>query len=537
MMNSRLLLGSIALALLTACAPASLKPAVYEAAPTKMIEPTPTSTGLSTMNNLIPKPVLIQPAAGAFTLNADTHIYVDPYTPELIAIGDYLAEKLRPATGYALPVLPGSDRSVRGHIVLAVVDGDLVQGEERYALTIAPDQLTLNAVRPVGLFRGVQTIRQLLPPDIERASVQAGPWQIPAGTITDQPRFAWRGAMLDVARHFFSVADVKRYIDLLAYYKLNRFHLHLTDDQGWRIEIKSWPKLATYGGSTAVGRAPGGYYTQADYADIVAYAQARYITLVPEIDLPGHTNAALASYPELNCDGEPPELYTGIEVGFSSLCIDKEITYQFLDDVIGELAAITPGAYIHIGGDEARSTPPDEYRRIIERVQPIVAKHGKQVIGWAEIARSTLLPTSIAQYWDGDVIADAVRQHAPLIMSPASKAYLDMKYDASTKLGLKWAGLIDLPTGYNWDPVTFTSGVSEKDVVGIEAPLWSETLLTIKDIEYLAFPRLPGYAEIAWSPQADRTWEDYRVRLGAHGPRLAALGVNFYRSPHIDWLP
>ncbi|HZY42161.1 MAG TPA: beta-N-acetylhexosaminidase, partial [Anaerolineae bacterium] len=474
------------------------------------------------MNNLIPKPVLIQPSSGAFAVTADTRIYVDPPTPEVIAIGEYLAEKLRPATGYALPVMAATDTPTTGNIYLSVIEGDLASGEERYDLTITPDRLTLSAVRPEGLFRGVQTIRQLLPPDIERASLQAGPWKIPAGTIKDRPRFAWRGAMLDVARHFFSVADVKRYIDLLAYYKLNRFHLHLTDDQGWRIEIKSWPKLATYGGSTAVDGAPGGYYTQAEYADIVAYAQARYITLVPEIDLPGHTDAALASYPELNCDGEPPELYTGIEVGFSSLCIDKVITYKLLDDVIGELAAITPGAYIHIGGDEAKATPPDEYRRFIERVQPIVEKHGKQVVGWAEIARSTLLPTSIAQYWDGDVISDALKQHAPLIMSPASRAYLDMKYDASTKLGLQWAGLIDLPTGYNWDPVTFTGGVTESDVIGIEAPLWSETLLTLSDIEYLAFPRLPGYAEIGWPPQAVRAWEDYRVRLGTHGPRLTA---------------
>ncbi|MBP7689932.1 MAG: beta-N-acetylhexosaminidase, partial [Thermoflexales bacterium] len=491
----------------------------------------------STMNMPIPQPVLIQPATGAFTLNADTRLYVDPPSAEMLAIGEYRATKLRASTGYALAVLPKPDRMGGNHIVLSVTDGDLALGAERYELTITPDQVTLNAVQPVGLFRGVQTIRQLLPPDIERASVQDGPWQIPAGMIKDRPRFAWRGAMLDVARHFFSVDDVKRYIDLLAYYKLNRFHLHLTDDQGWRIEIKSWPKLATYGGTTAVDGAPGGYYTQAEYADLVAYAQARYITLVPEIDLPGHTNAALASYPELNCDGKAPVLYTGIEVGFSSLCIDKEITYQFLDDVIGELAALTPGAYLHIGGDEAKSTPPDQYVRFIERVQPIVAKHGKQVIGWAEIARAELLPTSIAQYWDGDVIADALKQHAPIIMSPASKAYLDMKYDAATKLGLKWAGLIDVATAYTWDPVAFASGVAENDVLGIEAPLWSETLLTISDIEYLAFPRLPGYAEIAWSPQAGRAWEDYRVRLAAHGAYLSALGVNFYRAPEIDWQP
>ena len=487
------------------------------------------------MHTLIPQPAVVQPANGAFTLNAASCILIDPPTPDIGAIGEYLAERLRVSTGYALPVFPKPEWSGGGHIVLSVTDGEPALSAEQYNLTIAPDQVTLSAARPVGLFRGVQTIRQLLPPDIERAAVQNRLWQIPAGVIQDQPRFAWRGAMLDVARHFFSVEVVKRYIDVLAYYKLNRFHLHLTDDQGWRIEIKSWPKLATIGGRTAVDGAPGGYYTQADYAELAAYAQARYITLVPEIDLPGHTNAALAAYAELNCDGRARELYTGIEVGFSSLCIDNEITYQFLDDVIGELAALTPGEYLHIGGDEAKATPPDQYRRFVERVQSIVAKHGKRAVGWAEIARAELLPASIAQYWDGDVLAAAVQQHAPIIMSPASKAYLDMKYDASTKLGFNWAGLIDVPTAYQWDPVTFTSGVTESDVLGIEAPLWSETLITFDDIAYLAFPRLPGYAEIAWSPLAGRAWEDYRVRLGAHGPRFEALGLNFYRAPEVDW--
>lgn len=487
------------------------------------------------MHTLIPQPAVVQPADGAFTLNAASCIVIDPPTPDVRAIGEYLAAKLRSSTGYALPVLPKSDRVGGGHLVLSIVGGDLALGEEGYELTIRPDQITLKANRPVGLFRGVQTIRQLLPPDIEQAAVQNRGWQIPAGVIRDWPRFAWRGAMLDVARHFFSVEDVKRYIDLLAYYKLNRFHLHLTDDQGWRIEIKSWPRLATHGGSTAVAGAPGGYYTQAEYADLAAYAQARYITLVPEIDLPGHTHAALASYPELNCDGQPRELYTGVEVGFSSLCIDKDMTYQFLDDVIGELAALTPGDYLHIGGDEAKATPPDQYRRFIERVQLIVARHGKRAIGWAEIAHADLLPTSIAQYWDGDVLADALKQHAPIIMSPASRIYLDMQYDSSTPLGQHWAGFIDVATAYNWDPVTFAKDLTERDVLGLEAPLWSETLLTFDDIAYLAFPRLPGYAEIAWSPRAGRAWEDYRARLAAHGPRFEAFGLNFYRAPEVDW--
>jgi hexosaminidase len=341
--------------------------------------------------------------------------------------------------------------------------------------------------------------------------------------------------MLDVARHFFPVNDVKRYLDLLAYYKLNRFHLHLTDDQGWRLVINSWPKLATYGGSKQVGGGPGGYYTQAEYADIVAYAQSRYIMVVPEIDMPGHTNAALASYAELNCNGIAPALYTGTNVGFSSLCTSKELTYQFLDDVLKELAALTPGPYIHIGGDEAQATRPDDYVSFIARVQAIVQAHGKQMIGWEEIAQARLLPTAVAQHWHSDLAQKAAQQGAQVIMSPASKSYLDMKYNAATSLGLSWAGYIEVPDAYNWDPAKAVSGVAESAILGVEAPLWSETIKTIRDIEFLAFPRLPGYAEIGWSPAAQRDWNEYKVRLGAHGPRLAAMGVNFYRSAQVPW--
>jgi hexosaminidase len=358
---------------------------------------------------------------------------------------------------------------------------------------------------------------------------------MPTGVIRDYPRFAWRGAMLDVARHFFSVADVERYLDLMAYYKLNRLHLHLADDQGWRLEIASWPNLTTIGGSTEVGGGPGGYYTQADYAEIVAYAQARYIVIVPEIDMPGHTNAALASYPELNCDGQARELYTGTNVGFSSLCISQDITFEFVDDVVREIAALTPGPYFHIGGDEAAATSDADYRLFVERAQAIVQSHGKQMVGWEEIAQTQLLPTSIAQHWNSDLALQAARQGAQVIMSPASRAYLDMKYDSTTSLGLDWAGTTDEQDAYTWDPATQVPGVNESDILGVEAPLWSETLQTLDDIEFMAFPRLLGYAEMGWSPADGRAWDEYRIRLGTHGPRLTALGVNFYAAPQIPW--
>jgi hexosaminidase len=486
------------------------------------------------MDTLIPRPVSIKSTGSTFTLTANTQIVVDPNSPEVMQIGEYLADTLKPATGYRLQVAIASSPAANGNILLTLINDDPTLGEEGYELTIAPDSIKLNAYRPAGLFRGIQTLRQLLPASIERAAIQPGPWAIPTGTIRDYPRFEWRGAMLDVARHFFSVDDVKRYIDLLAYYKINRLHLHLTDDQGWRIMINAWPKLATIGGSTEVGGGIGGYYTQADYAEIVAYAQSRYMLVIPEIDLPGHTNAALASYAELNCDGIAPQLYTGTEVGFSSLCTDKEVTYQFLDDVIKELAALTPGPYIHIGGDEAKATTPEEYKKIIGRVQTIVQAHGKQMIGWEEIAATPLPTTSIAQHWASNLVQRAVQQGAKVIMSPATKAYLDMKYDSSTSLGQDWAAYIEVRDSYTWVPTTLVDGVTDSDILGVEAPLWSETLTTIKDIEFMAFPRMLSIAEIGWSA-ASRDWDEYKVRLATHGPRLTNLGVNFYRSPQVPW--
>jgi len=487
------------------------------------------------VDTVIPKPVAVTATGGTFTLAPTTQIYVEPAGDELIALGQALAEQLRPATGYALPVLAAAGARPAGQIYLTTAGGDQARGAEGYELKITPDAVELVAPQPAGLFYGIQTLRQLLPPAIESSTIQAGPWELPAGIIRDQPRFEWRGAMLDVARHFFGVADVKRYIDLLAYYKLNRLHLHLSDDQGWRIQIEAWPKLTTHGGSTEVGGGAGGYYTQADYAEIIAYARQRYIMIIPEIDMPGHTNAALASYAELNCDDVAPPLYTGIKVGFSTLCADKAITYTFIDDVIRELAAITPGPYIHIGGDEASATDHDDYIRFIERIQKIVQSHGKQMIGWEEVSQTTLLPSSVVQYWHNPIVGQAASQGAKVIISPANRVYLDMKYDAATALGLNWAGYVDVHRSYAWDPATAVADLSEGDILGVEAPIWSETLETMQDVEFMAFPRLPGCAEIGWSPMQARDWEEYRLRLGAHGPRLAALGVNFHRAESIPW--
>ena len=487
--------------------------------------------------NIIPRPVSEAATGGTFVLTAQAGIIVEPVTDEVKAIGQYLADAINPATGYGTKVQGTENGPAQGNIYLTLTGAAPALGDEGYELTITPDLVKLVANQPAGLFHGVQTIRQLLPPAINSTSVQPGPWILGTGTITDFPRFAWRGAMLDVARHFFSVRDVTRYIDLLAYYKINRLHLHLSDDQGWRIQINSWPNLAIHGGSLEVGGGPGGYYSQDDYAYIVNYARSRYITIIPEIDMPGHITAALASYPELSCDGVAPELYTGTDVGFSSFCINKDITYTFLENVIGELARMTPGAYIHIGGDEAKATNQPDYINFIKRIQSIVAANGKQVVGWEEIAQAPLLQDSIVQHWNlnAGLAVQAIQQGARVIMSPADKAYLDMKYTATTTLGLEWAGTINLEKGYSWDPAALVDGVTEKDLLGVEAPLWSETLTSMEDIEYMAFPRLPGYAEIGWTPQTRREWSEYKSRLAAHGPRLDALGVHFYRSPEIVW--
>ena len=507
---------------------------------TKTPTPSPTPTpGATTIGNIIPMPVSITSTGGSFVLPSTADIYVEPGTAELTAIGQYLADKLNPSTGYGLQVLTTTGAPANGNIYLTTVGGDPTLGDEGYRLTVTTNLVTVVAYKPAGLFRGIQTIRQILPAAIENSTLQLDPWKMATGTVRDYPRFTWRGSMLDVARHFFSVTDVKRYIDLMAYYKLNVFHFHLSDDQGWRIMINSWPNLALYGGGTQVGGTCSScYYTQAQYSDIVAYAQSRYITLVPEIDMPGHVNAALASYAELNCNGVAPARYTGTNVGFSSLCISKPITYTFVDDVIRELAALTPGAYMHVGGDEASSTTTADYVSFVSQVQAIVQSHGKQMIGWEEIAQiNGLSASSVAQHWNttDSFAPTAVQKGAKVLMSPAHKAYLDMKYYRKTQLGQTWAGLINTQTGYEWDPATIVSGVSGSSISGVEAPLWTETIVTIEDIEYMAYPRLPGYAELAWSPVTGRNWSEYKIRLGSHGPRLTALGVNFYRDTVVPW--
>jgi hexosaminidase len=484
--------------------------------------------------SIIPKPVSVTGTGDWFVLKPETVICYPADNEEVRHIAMYLGENLKPATGYDLKLVPSVD--AQKFSIYLTLTGSGAAGDEGYELDITTDLVRLSANAPAGLFRGVQTIMQLFPASIEAKTIQEASWDLPTGKITDHPEYAYRGMMLDVARHFFSVEDVKTLIDYISRYKINVLHLHLSDDQGWRIEIKSWPKLTEIGGSTEVGGGEGGFYTQEQYSDIVRYAAERYITIVPEIDMPGHTNAALASYPELNCDGKARELYTGTEVGFSSLCTRKEITYKFVDDVVREISALTPGQYFHIGGDESHATKEADYIPFIERVQDIVASHGKQVLGWDDIAISNLKPNTVAQHWSNVKNANmAVEKGAKILMSPAVKAYIDMQYDSTTKLGLHWAAYIEVDSAYMWDPATFTPGIGREDIIGVEAALWTETITNLEEMEYMVFPRLPGHAEIGWTAPSQRNWEEYRERLADHGARFRAMGIDFYESGKVDW--
>jgi hexosaminidase len=402
-------------------------------------------------------------------------------------------------------------------------------GPEGYRLEVRGGEARVEADGDAGRFYAHETLRRL--------SAGGAP---PGVAIADRPRFAWRGVMLDVARHFFGVADVCRLIDHLAAYKLNVLHLHLSDDQGWRLAIDQWPRLAEHGGRGAVGGDPGGFYTQDEYRAIVAYAADRFVTVVPEIDMPGHTHAALCAYPEL-AGGKASEPYTGTDVGFSSLDAHDERTYRFLDDVLGEVAALTPGPYLHVGGDEAHSTSGDDYLAFMARVQPLVARHGKRLVGWEEVAAAPLAPGSVVQYWNTmgarghDLARAAAARGAQLVMSPADRVYLDMKYDASTALGQSWAGHVEVRDSYDWDPATLVDGVPEAAIAGVEAAVWTETLRTRADVETMLFPRLCAAAEVAWTPAERCAWEDFRARVAAEAPRWDAAGIAYTRSPQIDW--
>jgi len=532
---------------------------------------------------LVPVPVSMTTVPGtSFTLGHGARIVVAPGANSGLPVAQQLAAILRPSTGYPLPVLTGRGAGAApGDIVLSLA-GDSALGSEGYRLDVAPDGVQIRAVAPAGLFYGVQTLRQLLPPWIESSEVQPGPWTVPAVHITDHPRYSYRGVMLDIARHFEPPAAVKRLIDDASAFKVNVLHLHVSDDQGFRIAIDGRPELTDIGSQFSVNNDPGGFWTQAEYVDVVRYAAAHYMTVVPEVDTPGHNNAIIMSYntgptppypvfPDINCGANHPPVWNlSFDVGYSALCPDSDNTWAILTDIITQLTAMSPGPYYHLGGDEVPASllTADQYNAFIDREGQIIKARGKIVMGWADISSAGFdrpgAPRAVAQFWNnanpagpgGDTARVAVQKGMQVVMSPASHTYLDMQQFSGSPLGLNWAGILDVSDFYNWsgstsDPGTYiparTSGgvtlpaVTDANIIGVEAPIWSETLRTIQNIEFQAFPRLPTTAELGWSPKydpvaaPDRTLASFEARLASRGAAWQIRNQNFYASTQVPW--
>jgi hexosaminidase len=504
---------------------------------------------------IVPRPAELKLLDGQFSIQASTTILVQADKPEVRAIGEYLADLLRQATGQPLPVEDKETGRASyippDSIFLSLPARSTLPSDEAYYLAVRPGTVILNARHANGLFHGVQTIRQLL----SGGSV----WQIPALEIRDQPRYRWRGMLLDCGRHFMTKDFVKRYIDLLAYHKLNVLHWHLTEDQGWRIEIKKYPKLTEIGAwrqatrddeqpRDAAGRY-GGFYTQDDIREIVAYAKARFVTIVPEIEMPGHCQAALASYPELSCTGGPFKVGTKWGVYDDVYCAGNERTFEFLQDVLTGVLDLFPSEFIHIGGDEVPKTRwqacPKCQARIkaeglkdeaelqsyfIRRIEKFLSSKGRRLIGWDEILEGGLAPHATVQSWRGmgGAIAAATAGH-DVICSPTSHCYLD--YPQFPVVSTQPVTVITLDKVYSFEPTPAELTAEQaKHILGAEGNMWTERAPQDR-VDYMVFPRLCALAEVAWSPKELRDWDDFATRMKTHYQRLDALGVHYGVAP------
>jgi hexosaminidase len=531
---------------------------------------------------VVPKPASVTVGGGRFALTRASRIVAAPgarAAAERPVAAD-LAAYLRPATGYPLPVVTGTPRS--GDVVLEIGDpGTLTAGQraEGYQLDTTTSDATIEAPAAHGLYDGIQTFRQLLPAWISSPAVRPGPWTTPVARVTDYPRYSYRGVMLDIARHYESPAAVEQLIAQAAAYKINVFHLHLSDDQGFRLAVNGFPRLTGIGSAGSVGTGgravdPGGFWTQAQYKAVVADAAAHFMTLVPEVDSPGHNNAiimseygdtgnpALPASPHgIDCGQDnPPQWDYTEDVGYSALCPGSPDTWAIMTAIIGQLTAITPGPYYDLGGDEVPTSllSTSQYATFINKEAGLVAGRGKTVMGWADIAGQGTQPPagSVAEYWQPaggsspgtESGREAVAKHMKVVMAPANHAYLDQKYVVTANssvpqsLGMNWACPqgCDIDSAYNWDPGTLVSGVTDSSVIGVEGDMWSETVTSMSDVDYMVFPRLLALAEVAWSPSAGRTatspaYRDFLQRLAAQGARLQAGGVNFYASTEVPW--
>jgi hexosaminidase len=509
--------------------------------------------------SVIPQPVKVTERSGRFTLTSRTGVWTDAAAA---AIGRQFAGYVEPATGFALRMRSGGSPPASG--IVFRIDPSLKRlGPEGYLLDVRPAHIVARAPERAGLFYAVQTLRQLLPPQIFReAPVADVAWTIPAVTIEDYPRFGWRGAHLDVGRHFMPKEFVKKYIDLIALHKLNTFHWHLTEDQGWRLEIKQYPKLTEIGAwrkETIVGRnrrdaqaqfdgkRHGGFYTQDDAREIVAYAKARFVTVVPEIEMPGHAMAAIAAYPELGL-GDPVEVGTRWGV-FADILNAEPSTVTFMQNVLTEVMAIFPGRYIHVGGDEADKAKWKTNAQIQARIKELGAgdehglqswfirqmdgfltKHGRRLVGWDEILEGGLAENAVVMSWRGTKGGiEAARAGHDVVMAPTSNTYLD--YAQSKDLAREPVGqsaVLPIETVYAYEPVPEELEPQfAKHVLGAQAQVWTEYMATPKDVEYMAYPRLSALAEVVWTPKERKDYAGFTTRLASHADRLRALDVNF----------
>ena len=495
-------------------------------------------------SNIIPLPVDIKQGSDHFLLGNTNKVLVSASQPKLVEVAAYLTNEISSLVNPAIQTSVMSEQKLldvklsqintNENLIVLLVDEQLAVGEEAYSVEIEKQVITITGSSAGGVFRGIQTIKQLLPQ--AENNKQAA---LKTGVIYDYPRFEHRGFMLDVARHFYTVAEVKQIIDYLAEYKYNVFHFHLTDDQGWRINIPSWPKLTEVGSNSAVGQTSceNCFYSLDEYQYIVQYADERFITLIPEIDVPGHVKAALASYPEeLYCDGDKPNWpYTGIKVRISSLCFSNPKIYDFFEDVVSEVAKRTTGKYIHVGGDETpKWVKHQDYAEFMLKASDIIKKYGKTMMGWTNDLGSVAgLPSDVVgQDWSTkkhccENTLNMAKSGNKIVMSPANKAYLDLKYDKDAPIGLHWAGYNSIENSYRWDPELMIEGLNANNIIGIEAALWGETIKSMSDAQYMIFPRLLSLSEVAWSPQAQRSWSGFSKRLAQHLDSFEQQGINY----------
>jgi len=506
------------------------------------------------MLNVIPKPMQMKRLDGFFPIKADTRIEFEKGAETIAA---YLAE--------LLSLAEASPTDAKAGTILLTTDGaNESLGAEGYELNVNPEGVTIRAPENAGLFYGVQTLRQLLPPDIEdRKNDSPQGRKVPAVMISDRPRFAWRGLMLDVARHFFPISLVKRYIDLLAMHKMNVFHWHLTEDQGWRIEIEKYPKLTEIGSRREAsplltdrdsldGKPHGGFYTREQIREVVEHAASRFVTVVPEIEMPGHSMAALASYPELGCTGGPYKVRTFWDIEENVYCAGNEKVFEFLEDVLTEVMALFPGRYIHIGGDECPKAAwqkcekcqarikeeqlkdEDELQSyFIRRIETFLKANGRRLIGWDEILEGGLAPEATVMSWRGTEggITAASNGH-DAIMCPLNYCYFDYcQSEDQENEPPSIGGFTSLETVYEFDPVpSELSNEFSKHILGAQGQIWTEFIDDERHVDYMAFPRLSALAEVLWTPRESCDYNDFTTRLPALLERLKKWNVNF-RNP------